>query len=159
MRQDGFSETEIAEALAYLDQKWAVARAGGQGWDALQVSTEHARGKRWAERVQLADNPEDIVPSWKLQMGYDPLPALERIQCPVLAIFGQRDMLTPVAETTDNYRKALSKAGNRRYTIKVFPDADHALLVWPKPDAARHWPVLAPGYLETMTRWIEEHSR
>jgi hypothetical protein len=81
MRQDGSSETEIMEAWAYLDQKWAVARAGGEGWDALQVATEHARGKRWAERVQLAERPEDIVPSWKLQMSYEPVPALERLQC------------------------------------------------------------------------------
>ncbi len=155
MRHDGFSEAEIAEAIAYLNQKWAVARSGGQGWDRLQVATQNARGKRWADRVQLPDKLEDIVPSWKLQMSYDPAPALEKVKCAVLAVFGELDTLTPVADTTANYRKSLSKAGNKDYTIKVFSNADHALLVWPKPDEPTHWPMLAPGYLETMTDWLD----
>jgi uncharacterized protein len=158
MRRDGFSETEIAEALAYMNQKWQVARAGGEGWDRLQAATQNARSKRWAERVQLAEKPEDIVPSWKLQMEYDPMPALEKVKCPVLAMFGELDTLTPVAETTANYRKALRKAGNKDVAIKVFPNADHALLVWPKPNDQAHWPVLAAGYLNTMTSWINKHA-
>jgi pimeloyl-ACP methyl ester carboxylesterase len=158
MRRDGFSEAEIAEAIAYMNQKWTVARAGGEGWDSLQVATENARGKRWAERVQLATKPEDIIPNWKLQMGYDPLPALRKVRCPVLAIFGELDTLTPVIATTANYREGLGKAGNKDYTIKVFPKADHALLVWPKPDDPFHWPVLADGYMDTITNWIRKHT-
>src|SRR5215510_10264765 len=157
MRHDGFSETEIVEAIAYINLKWQVARAGGEGWDRLQAATQNARSKRWAERVQLADKPEDIVPSWKLEMQYDPMPALEKVKCPVLAVFGELDTLTPVAETTANYRKGLGKGGNKDVTIKIFPNADHALLVWPKPNDQVHWPVLAAGYLDGMTNWINKH--
>src|SRR5215475_7866023 len=157
MRRDGFSEIEIAEAVDYLNLKWEVARAGGRGWDRLEVATQSARGKRWAERVQLATKPEDIVPSWKLQMAYDPMPALEKVKCPVLAIFGELDTSNPVAETTANYRKGLRKAGNKDVTIKVFPNADHSLLVWPKPNDQANWPVLAPGYLDALTNWINKH--
>jgi len=157
MRRDGFSEAEIAEAVAYMNQKWQVARAGGEGWDSLQAATQSARNKRWLPRGQPADKLEDIVPSWKLQMGYDPMPALEKVKCPVLAIFGELDTLTPVAETTANYRKGLAKAGNKDVMIKVFPSADHALLVWPQSNDQVHWPVLAAGYLDTMTNWISKH--
>ncbi len=156
MRRDGFSETEIAEAVAYLNQKWDVARSGGEGWDELQAATREAGNERWLARVQPATKLEDIVPSWKLQMGYDPMPALEQLVCPALAIFGELDTLTPVAETTANWRRGLALAGNKDYTIKVFPDADHALLVWPKPGDPAHWPVLAPGYLDAMTQWIHK---
>ena len=62
-------------------------------------------------------------------MDYDPVPALEKVKQP----------------------------GNRDYLIKVFPGADHALLVWPKPNDQVHWPVLASGYLEAMTVWIDKH--
>ena len=158
MRRDGFSETEIAEAVAYLNLKWQVARAGGEGWDRLQAATQNARNKRWLERAQPAEKLEDIVPSWKLQMEYDPMPALEKVKCPVLAIFGELDTLTPVAETTANYRKGLRVAGNKDVTIRVFPSADHALLVWPKPNDQVHWPVLAAGYLDAMTNWINKHA-
>ena len=159
MRRDGFSEAEIAEAVAYMNLKWQVARAGGRGWGRLEVATGSAREKRWADRVQLAEKPEDIVPSWKLQMSYDPLPALERVKQPVLAVFGELDTLTPVSETMVNYRKALSHAQNPDYSIMVFPGADHALLVWPGPNEHVHWPVLATGYLEAMTTWIDKHVR
>jgi dienelactone hydrolase len=156
MHRDGFSEAEIAEAIAYMNLKWQVARAGGEGWDRLEVATRAARGTKWADRVQLADKPDEIVPSWKREMGYDPMPALERVTQPVLAVFGEFDTSTPVAATTANYRNALSRGGNKDYTITVFPGADHALLVWPQPGDQVHWPVLAPGYLEAMTAWIEK---
>lgn len=157
MRRDGFSETDIAEAIAYMNLKWQVARAGGAGWERLEVATRSARGKKWADRVQLADKPDDIVPSWKREMEYDPMLALEKVKQPVLAVFGELDSLTPVAATTAVYRKALSKAGNKDYTINIYPGADHALLVWPKPNDQVHWPVLAPGYLKEMTLWIDKH--
>jgi pimeloyl-ACP methyl ester carboxylesterase len=156
MRRDGFSETDIAEAIAYLNQKWEVARTGGQGWDKLQAATQAARDKKWLARVQPATKLADIVPSWKLEMGYDPMPALEKVKCPVLAVFGELDTLTPVTETVANYRKGLGKVRNKDLTIKVFPNADHALLVWPKPDDQTHWPVLAAGYLDAMTSWINQ---
>ena len=40
MRRDGFSEADIAEAIAYMNQKWEVARTGGKGWDKLQSATQ-----------------------------------------------------------------------------------------------------------------------
>ncbi len=157
MRRDGFSEAEIEEAIAYMNLKWQVARAGGAGWDKLQAATKDARDKRWLARVQPPTKPDDIVPSWKLQMAYDPMPALERVKCPVLALFGELDTLTPIAETMANFRRGLARAGNKDVTIRVFPKADHALLVWPGPDDQAHWPTLAPGYLSTMTNWIGRH--
>jgi len=159
MRRDGFSETEIAEALTYLNLKWEVARSGGEGWDRLQAATQAARDKKWLARAQPASKLEDIVPSWKLQMNYDPLPALGKVRCPLLAIFGQLDTLTPVAKTTANYREGLAVAGNKDYTIKVFPNADHALLVWPKSHDPFHWPMLANGYLDTMTAWLSKRVK
>ena len=91
-------------------------------------------------------------------MAYDPMPTLEKVICPVLAVFGELDTLTPVAETTANYQKGLAKARNKDVTIKVFPNADHALLVWPKPNDQVHWPVLASGYLNAITKWIHKHA-
>lgn len=156
MRRDGFADADIAEALAYLKLKWEVARTGGERWSELQAATENARDKKWLPRVQPATKLDDIVPSWKLQMGYDPMPALERVTCPVLAIFGELDTLTPVAETIDNYRRGLAKAANTNATIRVFPNADHALLVWPGKTDQAHWPTLAAGYVDLMTDWIKQ---
>ena len=154
MRRDGFSEADIAEAMAYMNQKWEVARSGGKGWDKLEAATQGARDEAWLARAQPATKLEDIIPSWTLQMEYDPMPAIERVTCPVLAVFGELDTSTPVAATVAAFHKGLRKAGNSDHTIKVFPGADHALLVWPRPGDQAHWPVLAAGYLDTLTTWI-----
>ena len=155
MRRDGFGESDIADALAYLKLKWHVARTGGERWSELQAATESARDKKWLSRVQPATKLDDIVPSWKLQMGYDPLPALERVKCPVLAIFGELDTLTPVNETIANYRAGFAKTSNQNTAIHVFPKADHALLVWPGTADKAHWPILAAGYVDLVTQWIK----
>ena len=147
-------EADIAEAMAYMNQKWEVARSGGKGWDRLEAATQGARDEAWLARAQPATKLEDIIPSWTLQMEYDPMPAIERVTCPVLAVFGELDTSTPVAATVAAFHKGLRKAGNSDYTIKVFPGADHALLVWPRPGDQAHWPVLAAGYLDTLTTWI-----
>src|SRR6185503_10305474 len=109
MRRDGFSDSEIAEGIAYMNQKWAVARSGGEGWSELQIATQAAKDKRWLPRVQPATALKDIVPRWKLQMAYDPMPASEKMTPPFLAIFGALDTLTPVDETIANYDKGLAK--------------------------------------------------
>jgi dienelactone hydrolase len=154
MRRDGFAESDIAEAVAYLKLKWDVARTGGLRWDELQTATQNAKDKKWLARAQPATKLEDIVPSWKLQMGYEPLPVLEKVKCPVLAIFGELDTLTPVTESVENYRSGLAKAGNRTVTLRVLPNTDHAMLVWPKPSDQGHWPILSTGYVDMMTDWI-----
>jgi len=90
-------------------------------------------------------------------MSYTPMPALEKVTSPILAVFGELDTSTPVAETVAAFREGLGKARNTDHTIEVFPNADHALLVWPKPTDSAHWPVLAAGYLDTLPHWIIGH--
>jgi predicted dienelactone hydrolase len=156
MRRDGFSDSEIAEGIAYMNQKWAVARSGGEGWSELQIATQAAKDKRWLPRVQPATALKDIVPSWKLQMAYDPVPAFEKMTTPFLAIFGALDTFTPVDETIANYHRGLAKAGNKNYAVQVFPGTDHFMLMWPKASDAAHWPVLPAGYLDVMTTWVSK---
>jgi dienelactone hydrolase len=55
-------------------------------------------------------------------------PLIEKIRCPVLAIFGEKDTQGPVEQGVEAYRRALTKAGNNRYKIIVFPGADHILM-------------------------------
>ena len=65
--------------------------------------------------------------------------------CPVLAIYGECDVLVPVEKSIEVYKEALEKAGNSDYTIKVFPKASHAVMVDDN---------YAEGYLEFMTSWL-----
>ena len=78
---------------------------------------------------------------------HDPLPAVERVVQPVLAIYGTEDAAVPVLQSSREMAAALERGGNRSYAIRFFDGADHGLRV-------AHG-GLAPGYPRTTTGWIE----
>ena len=60
---------------------------------------------------------------------YDPVPALEKLRVPVLAVWGAKDTYLPVPETVTVFERAMAKAGNRDSLVKVYPDGNHSLIV------------------------------
>jgi len=56
---------------------------------------------------------------------YNPIPALEKVKCPVLAINGEKDLQVPPKENLEAIKKALAKGGNKRVTIKELPNLNH----------------------------------
>jgi hypothetical protein len=83
----------------------------------------------------------------KRNFEYEPLPALRRTSCPVLAIFGEQDLLVPVQRSITIFKQALAEAKNTDVTIQVFSGANHRIRVGSSL-------ALAPGYLETMGKWL-----
>ncbi|NJP89368.1 prolyl oligopeptidase family serine peptidase [Nonomuraea sp. FMUSA5-5] len=86
---------------------------------------------------------------------HDPEPVLARVRQPVLAIWGVHDLLTPPRETPPLFADALEAGGNRRYTFRFFPQADHAAHLTPDGGVTR-LPELAPGYAELVGTWVSE---
>ncbi|MBG0824212.1 prolyl oligopeptidase family serine peptidase [Planomonospora sp. ID91781] len=86
---------------------------------------------------------------------YDPEPVLAAVRQPVLAIWGVHDLLTPPEETPPIFARALEKGGNRHYTFRFFPGADHAAHLTPDGGVTR-LPALAPGYADLVGSWIQE---
>lgn len=56
---------------------------------------------------------------------YNPAPTLEKVKCPVLAINGEKDLQVPPKENLEAIKKALSKGGNEKGTIKEIPNLNH----------------------------------
>ncbi|WP_084654721.1 alpha/beta hydrolase family protein [Nocardia altamirensis] len=94
---------------------------------------------------------------------HDPVPALERLRLPVLALWGEHDTLCPPAESAAVFKQALARAGNQHVTVRFVPEAGHTghattdgfdkvggLIFNGKPLGA-----LGPVYTETMTSWIQ----
>lgn len=62
-------------------------------------------------------------------LGYDPVPALERIAVPVLALYGSHDPLTSPAQNAGPLLAALtSGAPGPEVTVRVLPGEDHFFL-------------------------------
>ncbi|MER7865305.1 prolyl oligopeptidase family serine peptidase [Amycolatopsis japonica] len=86
------------------------------------------------------------------EAGYDPVPVLEKVRQPVLGLWGELDRLTPPGEAVRIFRETLDRSGNRQYTLKVFPQAQHGLRR--TTDGFDKLDGFAPGYLELVANWV-----
>src|SRR5713226_5133409 len=160
MREGDLSETERAEALAFMKLEFDVGRTG-QDWERLAAEMRQARNKKWFDYVpHFFSDLNEVRYYWRTLYSYDPALALEKVSCPVLALFGALDNTTPVPQTIANMQRALKMAGNRNFTYRVFPKGNHGLL-----ESERGYnneiPKLksfVPGLFETMTIWLRKRT-
>jgi dienelactone hydrolase len=85
-------------------------------------------------------------------------PAWSRVRQPVLAIWGQLDQHTPVAEGMAGLKNSLAVAGNRNWTMIVLPKAKHSLGISDTGAIQEPWRGYAPDTLKTMTDWVRTVS-
>lgn len=146
----GMSKAEIAEGMAFTDMWMRVARTG-VGWrDFMEQSDvmvkEH---KPWlAEPNGGYKSIEQMHWHWDHFLAFSPLPALKKVTCPVLAVYGQDDVVTETPVATRNMRRAFAASGNRDVTIRVFANAGHSLAELPSGSR------MAPGLFDTLGTWL-----
>lgn len=118
------------------------------------------KDKVWAKFLHL----EQVIPmfeslppqAWEMAKGQmravleiNPANFLTRVNCQVLAIFGEADTSIPVEKSVKLYKQYLNEAGNEDFTIKVFPKASHIMYVGGD---------FAPGYFDTIIAWLSNLS-
>ena len=147
MRADGFSEAESEEARRFVRLTYEAPHSR-EAWQRLQAALPNARNQRWFSRT-IGGLPMDnwVWEQRRLNAGDDPALTFRRVRCPVLIIYGERDKPT---QGIARIERALGGAGNRDYTVRVFPRADHDLDVGQPGDGKMVW---AEGFLELLTNW------
>jgi hypothetical protein len=97
---------------------------------------------------------------WRKIMDYDPTEHWRLVRAPTLVLIGECDDLAPAGEGASRIGGALAKAGNRDYTIKLLPRANHGL--WLTSECfVTDFPQV-PGYeaqyLSIMFTWLRSHE-
>jgi dienelactone hydrolase len=162
LRADGFSEMEIATATAFARMRMELIRGKGP-FEELEKTHTAVENEPWFEYVGRCDRKRFY--GARLLVEFDPGPAWEKVRCPVLAIYGDRDTSLPAEKSIPIIRRGLEKAGNPDMTISVFSHADHGIVRaetgGPKEARERGLarkkgdpPDFAPGYLDAMTTWL-----
>ena len=128
-RRAGTPENELKEAEEILRLQFEASRSE-KAWQQLQAMIPAVRDKKWF-RFTLAGIPRTswIWESTRLTSFFEPVPALQKIKCPVLLIFGGDDANYPAQRSAEIMAQALRGGGNRDVTTKIFQGADHGLLV------------------------------
>ena len=145
MTKAGVPEVELGEVERYFDHLVSMMRAAVP-FDDVRVRIEVEGFPPAFERLSLPFLPESEA-EWNHMaalVDYDPRPALERIDVPVLAIFGGEDPIVPVEESVAAYRGAVR---SNLLSVEVFPGGDHRLH---RGDP----PVLVEGYLATIVSFV-----
>ena len=161
LRADGFSEGDIREAMKFIRQRYQCA-VTGEGWDALAEVERDASKKSWfAYTGGHAGKENPFWDFWRLIRTFDPVPVLEKVHCPVLAILGAKDTFVPADKSARIWQEALAKAGNKDVTIKVYPDGDHSLIrckTGGLKETARA-SGFVPGYFDTLREWTQKQTQ
>jgi uncharacterized protein len=162
LRADGHPEDEIREAVAFARMRMGLIRGGGE-FEELEKAHAAVEGRPWFKYARRCDRA--LFYSARRMVEFDPGPSWEKVKCPVLAIYGEKDASLPPEKSLPIIRRGLAVAGNRDVTIKVFPGADHGLRITvtggPKETKGRSGarepgvgPDFVPGYLDLMTDWL-----
>jgi dipeptidyl aminopeptidase/acylaminoacyl peptidase len=155
LRLDGFPEEEIKEAIAFTRLKFEAARTG-DGWEQLQAMSVKLGNERWFPYTNPPRSLERLRQVWEATFKYDPVPSFEKITCPVLLTYGEIDANVPVQQSISLLEQALKKAGNKDYTVKVFPKGRHDHLEGKTGSTFEAAQVnrVVPNYWDTIAGWL-----
>jgi pimeloyl-ACP methyl ester carboxylesterase len=123
------SDSAQQEAAMRMQRlKHQIARSGN-GWEEFQTMMAAAAGTPYAGLAGPSSR-NDYWWSWyRTKLDYTPIPFLEKLRVPVLAIWGSADILVPVERSRvafDQARRPLQVPGDSAVVIE---GADHTLYI------------------------------
>ena len=115
------------------------------------------RNEPWFDRVYLPGGgalPEDPAHArWRVEMDYDPLAVLARVDVPILFLFAETDKWVPIAESISNVRAATSSLPD--VTIRRIPGTDHLMETGPPGSRG----PISEAYERALVAWLRRVTR
>jgi pimeloyl-ACP methyl ester carboxylesterase len=102
------------------------------------------------------------TPWFRSFLDYDPRPALAKVKCPVLLIFGELDLQVPAEENRQAMVQALLQGRHNDFSIKTFPGANHLFQTAVTGSPAEYEQLgreFVPGFLDFISDWISRRIR
>ncbi|NNE98044.1 MAG: alpha/beta fold hydrolase [Pyrinomonadaceae bacterium] len=167
----GFSNEDVAEMKEFMEKLYEYYSTG-EGFNETKKAWAVAKEKKWFFKQLFGKHGEELTPPDKLptkdfdfyrNLSYDPVPVLQRIEVPTLAVFGAMDRHIPVARSVAKWQETFEKGGNEeKLTLKVFPKAGHGINTieeekeWlvPPPDVKINRRGFVPGFLDFLHEWV-----
>jgi uncharacterized protein len=146
----GASAADTSQALAFTKLWLRVAQTGNDYALYLRQSQRvRDEGKHWFFWWQNGfASLEQMRWVWSHRLRFDPRPALTKVRCPVLGVFGELDRSTDAVTAASNMQHVLAEAGHKDFTVRIFPNASHSLGEMPSGNR------MVPGVFDTLRTWL-----
>lgn len=170
-RAEGASEEKIQSDLRMYRQVFHLIKTEQ---DTSQLRTRmsaimenEVNSRSEEERKELGDIKTFIKreidgmtnPWFRFFVQYDPKTSLEKVQCPVLAINGEKDLQVDPKMNLEGIEEALKRGGNTRYMIKELPGLNHLFQTSKTGSPTEYKRIeetFSPVALEIVSGWILE---
>ncbi|MCF6184864.1 MAG: alpha/beta hydrolase, partial [Bacteroidales bacterium] len=132
----------------------------------------YAELKKQKDTVKLSQNKlkmlinkqTDILisPWFRYFLTYNPAETLEKVTCPVLALFGEKDMQVPPVANEKAVKKALNRAGNTDFKTIILPNLNHLFQECKTGSPAEYAKIeqtFSPVALKEISDWILAHIK
>jgi dienelactone hydrolase len=155
MRADGHRGETIAQAVAFMDQKFDVARTG-EGWDRLESAMQAGEKAGWLPYVNAPASLESLQWHWNHVFSYDPLPVLKQLDVPMLVLYGELDSVVPPKVHKARMEQAVREMGKGLVTIREFARANHGFFeaITGGRQEQPNLGAFVAGYFDTRTEWV-----
>jgi pimeloyl-ACP methyl ester carboxylesterase len=103
-----------------------------------------------------------LTPWLRAFLAYDPVPALRAVKCPVLALFGEKDLQVPPSQNAGPVEAALKEGGNADSVVRVLPGLNHLFQTATTGLPAEYGSIeetIAPAALTAVSDWIAQHTQ
>jgi pimeloyl-ACP methyl ester carboxylesterase len=176
-RARGVPEDRIARDMDLERRVFEVVRSD-TGWEKVVGDLRKTiRADMGREAANLPEDRQKLLPSidsladvrarqqiaaaksrwFRHFIDFDPAAALSKVRCPVLALFGEKDMQVLPSVNREPMEVALRRAGNKDYSITVVAGANH-LFQEAETGTPMEYATLKkeflPGFLETISGWV-----
>ena len=101
------------------------------------------------------------TPWFRQYLDFNPVPVLEQIKCPVLALNGDRDLQVDADETVPVLRQAYEKSGNKDFTVMEIEGVNHLFQKAQSGSPALYGAIeetIAPEVLNAISGWLAKHT-
>lgn len=129
--------------------------------ETAKMSEEEKLNSGFSEADLDAQIQALLSPWMRFFLTYDPRPTLMKVECPVLAINGEKDLQVPPEENLKAIEEALKAGGNEDYTVKELPGLNHLFQTaqtGSPSEYARIEETISPAALELIGDWISERT-
>ncbi len=159
MRADGFSESEIADAVRLQTLKFDYAMTG-RGWDEYIAAYRAYEHRTWFPDPYVGPPSDPKSPAfafWAQEGDTAPADYWKQFHGQALYIDGEHETNQDRAANFDAFVGAMKAAGNTTYETEVVPGADHSMLIDPRGGNTidRLLTNFAMSYFSSLERWID----